>query len=104
MERLPIYRIVKEEDLDWILMFRNNLKAILKAKRISLKEVSKKLGMTDYKLSEYINGTSRLDDELVQKIAEAAGCTVDELLDETYCPWNYGLSEEEIVRNGRRFK
>lgn len=104
MERLPIYRIAREEDLDWIIMFRNNLKAILKTKRSSLKEVGKKIGMVEHKFSALINGTSKLDDVLVKKIADAAGCTVDELLDETYCPWNYGLTAEEIAKNGRRFK
>ena len=104
MERIPTYRIAKEEDLDWIIMFRNNLKHILKTKHISLKEVSRKIGIPATKLSCYINGPTRLSDDLVQQIANAVGCTVDELLDETYCPWNYGLTEEEIARNGRRLK
>lgn len=104
MERTSSYRIGKEEDLDWIAMFRNNVKAILKTKHSSLKELSTKLDIPMYKLSEYINGPSRLSDELVQQIADAVGCTVDELLDETYCPWNYGLTEEEILKKGKRFK
>ena len=104
IERASMIRIGKDEDLEWIAMFRNNLKEILKTKHSSLKELSKTLGMSYHKLSEYINGPTRLSDELVQQIADAVGCTVDELLDETYCPWNYGLTEEEIARKGRRFK
>lgn len=103
-ERVSAYRIGKEEDLEWIAMFRNNLKSILKNKGGSLKEVAKKLGISVAKLSEYINGPVRLSDEIVQQIADAVGCTVDELLDETYCPWNYGLTEEEITKKGKRFK
>ena len=98
------YRIGKEEDLEWIAMFRNNLKHILKTRNSNLKEVSDKLGISIHKLSSYINGPVRLEDGLVRQIADVVGCTVDELLDETYCPWNYGLTKEEIARNGRRFK
>ena len=104
IERSSAIRIGKDEDLEWIAMFRNNLKEILKIKRSSLKEVSKTLDIPYYKLSEYINGPTRLSNEMVQQIANAVGCTVDELLDETYCPWNYGLTEEEIARKGRGFK
>jgi transcriptional regulator with XRE-family HTH domain len=103
-ERASMIRIGKEEDLEWIAMFRNNLKSILKNKGGSLKEVSMKLNISQSKLSEYINGPVRLSDDLIRQIAEAAGCTVDELLDETYCPWNYGLTEEEITKKGKRFK
>lgn len=103
VERASMIRIGKEEDLEWIAMFRNNLKSILKTKGSSLKEVSMKLNMSQSKLSEYINGPVRLSDEMVQQIANAVGCTVDELLDETYCPWNYGLTEDEIMKKGKRF-
>ena len=85
-------------------MFRNNLKSILKTKHSSLKELSTKLGMSMHKLSELINGPTRLSNEMVRQIADAVGCTVDELLDETYCPWNYGLTEEEIAMKEKRFK
>ena len=103
IERATTYRIGKTDDMDWIMMFRNNLKYILKTKHITLRDVSKKMNMTTYKLSSYINGTTRLSDEMVKQIAEAVGCTIDELLDETYCSWNYGLTDEEITKRGKRF-
>ena len=103
-ERGSIYRIGKDEDLEWIAMFRNNLKFILKTKGSSMKDLSVKLNISQSKLSEYINGPVRLSDEMVKRIADAVGCSIDELLDETYCPWNYGLTEEEISKKEKRFK
>lgn len=93
---------LSNEEFLWITMFRNNLKWILKNKHMTITELSEKLGMTYQQFSKYTDGSTKASDELVSKIAEAIGCSVDDLLDETYCSWNYGLSEEEIAKNGRR--
>ena len=93
---------LSNEEFLWIMMFRDNLKWILKDKHMTITELSEKLGMTYQQFSKYTNGYTKASDELVNKIAEAIGCSVDDLLDETYCSWNYGLSKEEIAKNGRR--
>lgn len=93
---------LSNEEFLWITMFRNNLKWILKEKQMTITEMSEKIGMTYHQFKKYIDGSTKANDELVDKIAKALDCSSDELLDETYCPWNYGLSEEEIAKNGRR--
>lgn len=93
---------LSNDDFLWITMFRNNLKWMLKEKQMTITEMSEKIGMTYHQFKKYIDGTTKASDELVDKIAVALGCSKDELLDETYCPWNYGLSEEEIAQKKRR--
>lgn len=104
MGRKRIYEPLRGDDIEWMIMFRDNLKFILKTKRSSLKELGRKMGLSYYEVGKLIDGTVKPDKDTIERIADAAGCTVDDLLDESYCSWNYGLSDEEIARKGRRFK
>ena len=102
MGRRKKYTPLSENDVLWIDMFSNNLKYIAKTKHMHLTDVARKLNISYYQMQKYMDGTVRPDEDIVRKIADILGCTVDDLTDETYCTWNYGLTEEEIARNGKR--
>lgn len=94
MPRNPI--ILTGDDAEWVATFRNNFKYIMRDKNVNMTTISKKVGIPMASL-RYIIYETRPSDELAQKIADALGCTMDDLLDEDGNPWNFGKSAEEIA-------
>ena len=94
MPRNPIW--LTGDDAGWAATFRNNLKYIMRNKNIGMTAISKKVGIPLGSLRYAIYET-RISDDLAQKIADALGCTIDDLLDEDGNPWNFGKSAEEIA-------
>ena len=94
MIKKPTYLI--GDDVIWVSTFRNNLKYIMYTKHVSMLALARKLKMKPSSLKYRIYET-RISDELAQKIADALGCTMDDLLDEAGDPWNFGKSDEEIA-------
>lgn len=58
------------------------------------KSIAKKAGVSVNQLGSYMMGRSFPDDETIRKLAIALECTIDDLFDETYDPWNFGSSED----------
>ena len=58
----------------------NTIKKIREQKTISQVELSKKVGVSQGAISQWETGQSLPRAELLPKIAEILGCTVDELL------------------------
>ena len=85
------------DDVIWITTFRNNLKYIIRTKRIRKKDIYNKLRMTAYEFKSIVYGSSKPSDEFVNKLMDILDCTIDELLDEDGDPWNFGKSPEEIA-------
>lgn len=83
-------------DAEWAATFRNNLKYIMQEKNIRIGMIAKKLNMSTPALRYQLYET-RPSDGLAQQIADALGCTMDDLLDEDGNPWNFGKTPEEIA-------
>lgn len=94
MEKKPSY--LTGDDVIQAATFRNNFKYITRNKKISLTVLGRKLGIKPSTLQYRIYNT-KLDDDTIQKIADAIGCTIDDLFDEDGNPWNFGKSAEEIA-------
>lgn len=64
--------------------FGQNLMKIISGCGISQNELAEKIGITNAMLSRYIHGTSMPSADKAHMIANAIGCTMDELFDDTY--------------------
>lgn len=95
MTKKPIY--LTGDDAIEVATFRNNLKYILVNKNMSFSALARKMKMTPGELKTRVYGSTKPNEELMQKIADALGCTIDDLLDEDGNPWNFGKSAEEIA-------
>ena len=78
------------KDAEWVAIFSNNARFIIREKNSSCAQVARKVGVSTYYIRQYVRGFARPSDEMVQKIADALGCSVDELTDATYAPTNFG--------------
>ena len=94
MGRKPTY--LTGDDAVRIATIRNNLKYIMLNKKTSFGKLGRKLDMDASTLQRRVC-KSTPSDELIQKIADALDCTMDDLLDEDGNPWNFGKSAEEIA-------
>lgn len=94
MEKKPTY--LTGDDAIRIATIRNNLKYIMLNKKSSFGKLGRKLGIESRTLRYRVNEATP-SEELIQKIAEALECTMDDLLDEDGNPWNFGKSAEEIA-------
>ena len=75
-------------------LFASNLRFILNNGPINRSDLAKKIGMSPKTISSYALGRIFPDEERVRQIADALGCTVDDLYDDTYAPWNFGGGDE----------
>lgn len=94
MGKKPAY--LTGDDAVRIATIRNNLKYIMLNKKTSFGKLGRKMGVEGNTL-RYRICTATPSDELIQKIADALECTMDDLLDEDGNPWNFGKSSEEIA-------
>lgn len=85
------------DDAIFVVTFQNNLKYIMRNKKVSGPALGRKLGITPYETKKSIFGSNKPDGELIKKIAATLDCTIDDLLDEDGNPWNFGKGEEEIA-------
>lgn len=83
-------KFLSEEEAQRRLLFADNLKYIMRTKKISIDSVSKKLGVSTAAISKYTKGRTFPDDTRIKELAEALDCTVDDLFDDSYIPWVFG--------------
>lgn len=78
------------KDAEWAAIFSNNARFIMRSKKSSCAKIAKQVGVSEYYIRQYVRGSARPSDEMVRKIADALGCSIDELTDATYAPTNFG--------------
>ena len=60
--------------------FSNNLITLMEQENLKQKDLAKKIGVTEISMSRYIHGTRKPKYDVVLKICEVLGCSVDYLL------------------------
>jgi transcriptional regulator with XRE-family HTH domain len=78
------------KDAEWAAIFSNNVRFIMRSKKSSCAKIAKQVGVSEYYIRQYVRGSARPSDEIVQRIADALDCDVSELIDTTYAPTNFG--------------
>ena len=58
----------------------NRIRAIRVERNLSQKELAEKVGLSQVNVSRYEKGQRKLEIQTAARIAEALGCTVDELI------------------------
>lgn len=58
----------------------NRIRAIRVERNLSQKELAEKAGLSQVNVSRYEKGQRKLEIQTAARIAEALGCTVDELI------------------------
>ena len=87
-------KIYSNEEARKRILFANNLRFMLNNGTIGRNALAKKMGMSSNAIGKYALGHVYPDEERIQQIADALGCTVDDLYDDTYAPWKFGESED----------
>ena len=95
------FMICSEEEANRRLLFVDNLKYIMRTKKIPASRLALKLGVYPYVINDYTRGKVLPDDERIAQIAEALGCTVDDLFDDSYVPWIFG---PDGIRDKEKYK
>ena len=96
-------RILPEEEVKRRVLFVDNLKYIMRSKRISAVKVASRMGKGIYPATiySYMHGDVFPDDERIAKLAEALECTVNDLFDDSYLPWVFG---PEGIKDKEKYK
>lgn len=81
---------LKEEEANRRLLFVDNLRHIMRTKGISANKVAKRMDVSPYTINNYTRGKIMPNDEQLKELAQALECTVDDLFDESYIPWQMG--------------
>lgn len=89
------YEIVSEEEARKHLLFRDNLKFMLIAKKVSKLELAKRIGLSQSMITQYTLGRTFPSNERIKQIAAALDCTVEDLFDDSDAPWRFGMSVED---------
>jgi transcriptional regulator with XRE-family HTH domain len=76
-----------------IVLFADNLRHIIRTKNISVTKLARQIGISTTMIHQYKSGKSFPNDYIINKLADGLGCTVDDLFDDTYAPWNFGSDE-----------
>lgn len=71
-------------EFEWGVCFGNNLKEVLKSKKIKQGDLAIELGTTDAMISRYIHGISVPSAYKVCQIANIIGCDVHDLIKMSY--------------------
>ena len=87
-------KIFKPDEARRRILFSNNLRDMIRHGPISATKLADKLGVTVTTVYNYTRGKSYPDDDRIEEIAVALGCTVDDLFDDTYAPWKFGESDD----------
>lgn len=81
---------LQDDEANRRLLFVDNLKYIMRTKKISTNRLAQKLKVYPYVISDYVRGKVFPNDERIAQLAEALECTVDDLFDDSYIPWIFG--------------
>ena len=87
-------KIPDQENVKRAALFSNNLRWMLRNGPIGNSELARKIGVSPAAIGSYARGRVFPNEERIQQIAEALNCSVDELFDDTYIPWNFGGEED----------
>ena len=80
------YRIFEPEEAKRRVTFSNNLRYIINNGPLGQAALAKKIGVSQSMISAYARGKTYPNEERIREIADALGCTVDNLFDEMYEP------------------
>lgn len=85
-------RILPEDEVHRRVLFVDNLKYLMRIKKISAVKVANRMGAGIYPstIYSYVKGDTFPSDDRIAKLAEALECTVDDLFDDSYLPWVFG--------------
>lgn len=83
-------RIAKEEDANRAVLFSGNLRFMLDNGPINRAELARRIDVSANTVGMYALGRIFPSEERIEQIANALGCTVEELFDDTYAPWKFG--------------
>lgn len=83
------------EEAEWLYNFSMNLKFKLRESPITYKKLSTISGVPAIKISEYVRGMSKPDDESIAKLAKALNCEVKDLTDRPYDMDDFWSNREE---------
>ena len=86
---------LKPEEADRRLLFCNNLRDIVRNGPVTASELSKRTGISTATIHNYMRGSTYPDDKKIELLADGLGVTVDDLFDDTYAPWKFGMSIED---------
>ena len=75
------------------VLFADNLRYIIRSNKISINKLAKKVGVSSSMIQHYKSGKTFPREDTIEKLAEGLGCTVDDLFDDTYAPWKFGLDD-----------
>ena len=70
---------------------------------MKLEEAAEELGISRQRLSNWENGGSEPDLEMVRRMAELYGMTVDELLESDFCGKGTGKEKETVNERQQTF-
>lgn len=96
-------RILPEEEVKRRVLFVDNLKYIMRSRKISATKVAARMGKGIYPstICSYMHGDVFPDDKRIAKLADALECTVDDLFDDSYLPWVFG---PEGIKDKEKYK
>ena len=87
-------KIPDQEEIKRAALFSNNLRWMLRNGPIKNSELARKIGVSPATIGLYARGRAFPNDERIRQIADALECTVNDLFDDTYIPWNFGGGED----------
>lgn len=82
-----------EDEVKRRILFADNLRYIIRSKGISQTRVANHIGVSSPTITAYMRGRFMPTDDRIVKIAEALDCSVDDLFDDTYDPWNFEVED-----------
>ena len=85
-------QFLPEEEANRRLLFTDNLKYIMRTKKISAVKAADRMGKGVYPTTiyKYMRGEVFPNDEVISALAAALECTVNDLFDDSYLPWVFG--------------
>lgn len=97
-------KILPEEEANRRLLFADNLKYLIRVKKLSAGKVADRMGKGVYPstIYSYVRGETFPSDERIAELAVALDCTVDDLFDDSYLPWVFGpdgIKDKEKYKN-----
>lgn len=84
-------------------LFVDNLKYLMRTKKISANKIANRIGngVYPYNIYGYVHGDTFPTDDRIVELAAALECTVDDLFDDSYLPWVFG---PEGIRDKEKYK
>lgn len=93
-----------QEQLSAREIFRQNIKRMMREKRVDQSQIVTALSVTASTVSDWVNGKKYPRVEAMQRLVDFFGCTLSELTTETAATRNRGLSQPagELPSSGKR--